>query len=81
MALKDWKKNEYYKGKEYGITNKAIVFSKNDDNIRIDPVIRGEHSGEFWFSFYTPEYKNRFSRFFNTKQQALKFAKAYMRKN
>lgn len=77
MALKDWKK---VKGKEFEFKNdkKGTIISVKETG-----YITEDKYALYW-DFYLPNGKRRGEtpiKDFKTKQEALKYAKEYMRKN
>jgi len=80
MALKDWKKkieNDHMVFYRYNI--KSNVNNTDYINIYNTPVPRGNNINRY---VYSSVVNNKmFVKYFKTKQQALKFAKSYMRKH
>ena len=73
MALKDWKKGRIIVVGKY--PSQSWNNKKDDGRVGISKYVDG-----YWH-IHIRAYKGNISKSFKTKQQALKFAKAYMRKH
>ena len=74
MALKDWKKTRD--------PNHLDVFVKKDKHITIDEMdYYGAPNKYIVEVFFVNPYKKITNRLFKTKKQALRYARAYMKKH
>lgn len=82
MALKDWKKfkekirfGNKYEYKDSYKNNSGVI-------LRIEKPHFREKRWNVWIGYYTTSFaKTIYSRYFKTKSEALKFAKAYMERH
>ena len=85
MALKDWKKIEkdYWsnpKAKE-SLFSSIKIKSANVPTSFIGNASRKEYKISFGKTYHDNSFTENYTKYFKTKSQALKFAKAYMRKH
>ena len=77
MATKDWNKDKYYPNLWNNITNRHAItileVSREPSQPRLGKWVCKHANGTYWIPSR--------DKYFKTKTDALKYAKAYMRKN
>ena len=75
MAMKNWKL------RRTSLIHTRYDYKYGNDIIVINQTIIDRNKGKYVVAHIKPNNEYGVKKYFNTKQQALKFAKAYMRKH